>query len=226
MDNPDKETHWFLRLPTDILKSDYIMSNATAADWRVLISIAKHQGYQTRRTFPLSIAKTTEEARCDRRTVFRSIGWWCKVGALLKTKRRRVNVYEIPRHFTAPPGIGDSLRHNTRRQPKRDGQGRFVPSRVTRKVTPHGTIEVTAHGTPNQKSLSEVFIENPPPPPTGGNGHASETSARPLPPSPLSISEATIKELMKVKGREGVLELLKKGNYPIPEFLLSDEKSA
>jgi hypothetical protein len=212
----DEKRAWFLRLPTDIVKDAYIMTNASATDWRVLLAIAKHQGYQNRRTFPLYIARTAEEARCSRRAAFRSIGWWVSVGALLKTKRRRMNVYEIPRNFSVPPGIGASPRHNTPRRLKRDYQGRIVPTHGTRKVPAHGTIEVPAHGTPNQKSFLEVFSENPLPSPTGGNGRSSETSARPT----LLISPEIFKDLEKQKGRAWTIAYAKEHNYPIPEFLL------
>lgn len=206
----DEKRAWFLRLPTDIVKDAYIMTNASATDWRVLLAIAKHQGYQNRRTFPIYIARTAEEARCSRRAAFRSIGWWVSVGALLKTKRRRMNVYEIPRNFSVPPGIGASPRHNTPRCLKRDYQGRIVPT--------HGTIEVPAHGTPNQKSFLEVFSENPLPSPTGGNGRSSETSARPT----LLISPEIFKDLEKQKGRAWTIAYAKEHNYPIPEFLLGE----
>ena len=214
----DEKRAWFLRLPTDIVKDAYIMTNASATDWRVLLAIAKHQGYQNRRTFPLYIARTAEEARCSRRAAFRSIGWWVSVGALLKTKRRRMNVYEIPRHFTVPPGIGASPRHNTPRRLKRDYQGRIVPTHGTRKVPTHGTIEVPAYGTLNQKSFLEVFSENPLPSPTGGNGRSSETSARPT----LLISPEIFKDLEKQKGRAWTIAYAKEHNYPIPEFLLGE----
>ena len=214
----DEKRAWFLRLPTDIVKDAYIMTNASATDWRVLLAIVRHQGYQNRRTFPLYISKTAEEARCTTRTVFRSIKWWVKIGALIKSKRRRMNVYEIPRHFTVPPGIGDSPRHNTPRVLKRDNRGRIMPSGVTPKVTAHGTIEVTAHGLPNQKSSSEVFFENPPLPPTGGRGRTSETSARPA--HINSISPEIFKALEKEKGRAWTVAYAREHNYPIPEFLL------
>lgn len=220
MNAADEKGQWFLRLPTDVVKNPYVMDNASATDWRVLLAIAKHQGYQNRKTFPTYIVKTAEEARCSRRQAQRSITWWVKVGALLKTKRRRINVYEIPRHFSVPPGIGDSPRHNTPRILKRDNQGRIVPTHGTRKVPAHGTIEVTAHGTLNQKSFLEVFSENPLPSPTGGNGRSSETSARPT----LLISPEIFKDLEKQKGRAWTIAYAKEHNYPIPEFLLGEEK--
>jgi len=58
-----------------------------------------------------------------------------------------------------------------------------------------------------------------PPAPIQGSGRASETSARPS----LIISEDTIREFLKNKSREDVIEMLKQGNYPIPPFLLGGD---
>jgi len=150
----EKQGAWFIRIPNDIPRDPFIMDNASATDWRVYLAIAKYQGYQNRRTFPIYIDKTAEEARCSRRAAIRSISWWCKVGALLKTKHRRINVYEIPQHFKVPSGMGASPRHNMPKSPYRDNLGRIVPAVVTGKVPIHGTSEVPAHGTLNQKSSS------------------------------------------------------------------------
>jgi hypothetical protein len=144
-----------------------------------------------------------------------------KVGVLLKTKKRRVNVYEIAQHFTVPPGIGARQRHNTPRNPNRAKNGRYVPLVCTGKVHAKGTIEVHAKGTLNQKSsLRGLFRDPLPSSPLGGNVRLSETSERTSLPLPnIQISEETIKKLLEVKTREQVLELLKTGNYPIPDFL-------
>ena len=59
-----------------------------------------------------------------------------------------------------------------------------------------------------------------PPAPIQGSGRDSETSSRPaliVPP----ISESTVRKLLEIKSKEEVVELLQKGNYPIPEFLLA-----
>jgi hypothetical protein len=165
----EKVGAWFLRLPTDITTNPYIQDNASATDWNVLHAIVQHQGYHNRKTFPIPIDRTAEEARCSRRAAIRSISWWVSLGALIKTKKRRMNVYEIPQHFNVPPRIGASPRHNTPRCLKRGDHGRIVPAHGTGKVPAHGTSKVPAHGTPNQKSYSEVFNEKPPYPPKGGN---------------------------------------------------------
>jgi hypothetical protein len=219
----DQELAWFMRVATAVLRSPQIMDDASATDWRVLLTICQHQGWKKgpryRKTFRLSVDRTAEEACCSRRTALRSISWWCKMGALRKTKDQRMNVYEIVDTLPPSSGIGAKPRHNTPRNPKRGDHGQYVPSVGTRKVPAHGTDTVPAHGTPNQKSLSEIFNENPPPPPTGGNGRLSETSARPS----HIISDDTIKALLKIKNKEQVLDLLKKGNYPIPAVLLEGQ---
>jgi len=212
-----------MRVPTDLLFRPHIMDEASATDWRVYLSICRHQGWKEgpcyRKTFALAVDRTAEEARCSRRAALRSIAWWCQMGALKVTKRRRMNVYEIVAAVPASPGNGASPRHKTPRDPKRGDMGRYVPSAVTCKVPAHGTCMVPAHGKPNQKSSPEVFSDNPLPSPHGGNGHSSEASARPS----LSISEGTLREILKVKSREEVLVMLKQGNYPIPEWLLIRE---
>jgi hypothetical protein len=217
---------WFLRLPTDIVSNPFIMDNSSAADWRVLLAIAKHQGYKNRRTFPIYVAKTAEEARCCRRQALMSIDWWTKVGVLLKTKKRRVNAYEIAQHFQLPPGIGARQRHNTPRNPNRGKNGRYVPLACTGKVQTKGTIMVQTKGTLNQKSSSEVFSENPPSvPPQGGDGHASETSARPTLPSPnIIISKETIKEWKRLWGPDKLRRYLEDHGYPLYSLQEEEEK--
>ena len=214
---------WFMRVPTDLLFRPHIMDEASATDWRVYLSICRHQGWKEgpcyRKTFALAVDRTAEEVRCSRRAALRSIAWWVKVGALKVTKRRRMNVYEIVAAVPVSPGNGASPRHKTPRDAKRGEKGRYVPSAVTGKVPARGTCMVPAHGTPNQKSYSEVSSDNPLPSPHGGNGRPSEDSARPS----LSISEVTLREVLKVKSREEVLDMLRQGNHPIPEWLLTRE---
>lgn len=212
-----------MRVPTDLLFRPHIMDEASATDWRIFLSICRHQGWKEgpcyRKTFALAVDRTAEEARCSRRAALRSIAWWCQMGALKVTKRRRMNVYEIVSAVPVSPGKGASPRHKTPREPKRGDMGRYVPSAVTCKVPAHGTCMVPAHGTPNQKSYSEVSSDNPLPSPHGGNGHSSEASERPS----SIISEGTIREFLKIKGREEVIAMLKHGNHPIPEWLLIRE---
>jgi hypothetical protein len=221
----DEKQAWFLRVPVDIIRDPYIMKNASATDWRVYLAIAKHQGYQNRKTFPLSIAKTAEEAHCSRRAAFRSITWWTQIGALCKSKRRRMNVYEIPRFFTVPPGMCASPRHITPRVLKRDKQGRIVPTHGTGKVPAHGTSEVPAHGTPNQKSSSEFFIETPPPPPHGGrtlNTTPRGVDVELVSASPPMISQEVLEELKKTLGLEKLRAYMQNHGYPLT--LLSEGK--
>lgn len=221
----DELRAWFMRVPTDLLFRPHIMDTASATDWRVLLSICRHQGWKAgpnyRKTFKLAVAKTAEEARCSRRAALRSIRWWREVGVIKITKRHRMNVYEIVSTIQPSPVIGAMPRHKTPKGRKKGDMGRFVPSAVTDKVPAHGTGMVPAHGTPNQKSSSEVFSDNPSSaPPTGGNGRAPETVARPC----LSLSETTLKELEKTLGRERLIEHLRQGDYPIPEWLLIEEQ--
>jgi len=94
-----------------------------------------------------------------------------------------------------------------------------VPPNGTSRVPTYGTNKVPPRGTPNQKSSSEISIENPPPPPTGGNGRPDEVG-RPR----YTLSEKTIRDLIAARGKTEIIEMLKQGNYPIPAFLLTDTK--
>lgn len=244
---------WFMRVPVAVLLCPEILDTASATDWRVLLSICQHQGWKRgaryRKTFPLSIARTAEEARCSRRAALRSLSWWCQVGALRKTKVRRMNAYEVVSTFPPIPVNGAAPRHKTPKSQNRSTLGRYVPSAVTPKVPAHGTGMVPAHGTgqnaiarqPNReegcqptaqdepslkKSLSEVFNENPPISPQGdpnspsapSRGDGRSDASRPV----FIISEDTIRELLKIKSQEEVIDMLRKGNYPIPASLLID----
>jgi hypothetical protein len=212
-----------MRVPTDLLFRPHIMDTASATDWRVFLSICRHQGWKAganyRKTFALSVDKTAEEARCSRRAALRSIGWWRQVGVLKISKRRRMNVYEIASAIPASPVIGAMPRHKTPRDLKRGDMGRYVPSAVAGKVPAHGTGMVPCHGTPNQKSSSEVSSDNPSPPPQGGNGRAPEAVARPS----LPISDEVLREHLKTLGKDRLIEHLRRGNHPIPEWLLIEK---
>jgi len=240
----DKPGIWFIRIPSHILNPN-ILNKASAADLRVYLTIARHQGFRTRQTFPLSIEKIAEESICTRRSVFRAIDFWISVGALLKKKKRRLNFYEIPKHCSVPPGIGDSQRHFTPKNPNRDKNGRYVPLRVTSKVTAKGTCEVTAKGThqkaremqsirakgdsqrhtsdtPSRSLLQKSLSRTSPPPPHGGgtSGHQKPSSGpRLLPPSP-----ETIKEFIGLWGEAKTREYLLDHGYSLPERLIAAPK--
>lgn len=217
---------WFMRVPTDLLFRPHIMEEASATDWRVLLSICRHQGWKVganyRKTFALAVDRTAEEARCSRRAALRSISWWVRMGALKVTKKRRMNVYEIMPTIPVSPVNGAAPRHKTPRNPKRGDMGQYVPSAVTGKVPTGGICMVPAHGTPNQKSSPEVFSDNPLPSPHGGNGHSSETSERPS----RNVSEGIIRAYLKIKSREEAIVMLKQGNYLIPGWLQALEASS
>jgi len=201
-----------------VVENAEIMKNASAVDWRILHALEQHAGYNTWKTFPLSLAHIAKDAFCSRRAAIRSTRWWRQMGIIGIRRDKRFNIYEILRILQPSPEKGASPRHLTPRSLKRDHQGRIVPSVGTPKVPAHGTLGVPAHGTHSEKFLSEVFSENPPSPPTGGSGRASGTSARPS--LTLTISDSTIRKLMEIKTREEVIEILKKGGYPVPPFLL------
>jgi hypothetical protein len=184
MGTPHEEGAWFVRFPVWVMRDPFILENASAADWRVLGSICIHQGWKRgprhRRTFPLSIARTTQEARCSRRQTLRSVEWWTRVGALKIKKERRLNVYEVVATFQVPPGIGARQSHTSPRNPNRDAQGRYVPSAVTAKVPAKGTDTVPAKGTHYEKSFKRDLLQEPPRPSEGSGPRPPASS--PVPP--------------------------------------------
>lgn len=241
----EKAGIWFFRIPSDIL-NPFILENASTADWRVFLTIAGHQGFRDRRTFPLSIDQTIKESGCSRRAVLRSIAWWCEIGALVKTKKRRMNVYIIPKHFTLSPGIGANSRHKTKKILKRDARGRIVPSAGTSKVPTHGTSEVPTHGTlrkarkmqndrdeganPRHLSgaLSEVFLQKSlsrtpsPPPHRGGTvGHQKPSSDH-----VQILSPETINEFISLRGEAWTRQYLLDHGHVVPEGIFAAHKKA
>jgi hypothetical protein len=199
-----------------IVHSAAIMDGASALDWRVLHAIEVHQGYKTWRC-QLSLDRIAKVARCSRKAAGNASRWWAKMGVLKITRTGMSNVFEIIQDFRSSPERVHGQRHISRKSQKRGPRGRFAPS------TAHQSPRSTAHQSPPcdghiTRSLErEVFNESPPLPPTGGRGRTSETSGRPA--LTLSISDDTIRKLMEIKTREEVIEILKKGGYPVPSFL-------
>lgn len=195
-----------------------IMDTARALDWRVLHAIEIHQGYKTWRC-KLSLDRIAEVARCSPKSAGNSSRRWAKWGVLKITRTGKSNIFEVVQDFQPSPDRVHRQRHISRKSQKRGPRGKWAQS------TAHQSPPSTAYQSPpcdghiTRDLLREVFNENPPPPPPGGNGRASETSARPV----LTITEGTIRELLKIKSREEVVELLKQGNYPVPPFLLGGE---
>jgi hypothetical protein len=231
MDTPDKVNLWF-GVPSALVRNTAAMSNMSASDLRVYLALASFQDFNAYKrntpkipTCQVSISRLAKIAGCHRVSATRSLSNLERIGAIVKMKARdrRCNRYEIVMNYSLPPEICSRGRTISAKIQKRDQKGKFMPSTATQLCSRGRTKYVAVDGPPSTSSLQHSSFNIPPPPPQGGNGHASEASARPMPPAPLSISEATIRELVRVKGRAGVLELLRKGNYPIPEFLLAEE---
>lgn len=75
---------------------------------------------------------------------------------------------------------------------------------------------------PSRGSVSSEASDPPAPLSQEREGKkTAEASSRPK----IEISETTIREFLKTKTKEEVIELLKNGNYPIPEFLFEGGKA-
>lgn len=136
-------------------------------------------------------------------------------------KEQRPHPSEKPSEIPAPP---DNIHADVKKPPLVDHTD------VTRHVRVdgdgdgdlNGDGDCDGNGEGDRGRARPSAAENDLPAPSRGSGHASETSARPSVKPPL-ISEVTIRELVKARGRTEILEMLKQGNYPIPEFLLTDQ---
>ncbi len=84
-----------------------------------------------------------------------------------------------------------------------------------------GTYQVAVDGTLPRSSSRNSHYDIPSPPPQGGSGQAPEAVARPS----LIISEEVIRNMEGELGRDRTLAELRKGNHPIPEWLLVKEKT-
>ena len=129
---PDRD-NWFTRIAIDVIESQLINEQATAADWRVLHAICKRQGFNDRKTYALYLAKVAESAFCSRVVACRAIKFWIEVRALIKTKKDRRNVFEIA--TSLPPDSELATTRPTRKQktPDRDSRGRMTGTSWTKK---------------------------------------------------------------------------------------------
>jgi hypothetical protein len=194
-----------------ILEDAEIMDNASKLDWKVLHAVEKYQGYKSWRC-RLSLDRIAAVARCSRKRAGNSSRRWAKWGVLKIKRTGKSNIFEVVQDSRPSPERAHRQRHISQKSQKRDPKGKWAPS------TAHQSLPCDGHIT--RGLLREVFIENPPPPPTGGNGRSSEAAARPV----LTISEGILREYLKIKTKAQVRDMLKQGNYPIPEFLLGEEE--
>jgi len=199
-----------------IVYNTAIMDGASALDWRVLHAIAVYQGYQTWRC-RLSLDRIAKIARCSKRAACRSTQWWRDMGAIAIMRTGKFNVFEILQNLRPSPEIVHGQRQFSHEKQKRGPRGRFVPSTELPSSRSAAIPSSRSAATITRSLEQDVLNESPPPPPTGGNGRSSETSARPS--HTLIISDHTIREMLKIKTEKEVLELLKKGGYPVPPFL-------
>jgi hypothetical protein len=220
----DKPKAQFFRVGTSIVQNGAV-KDMTAVDLKVYMVLALHANWRTGRCWP-SYRTIRGLTGCSFDSIADAIRRLVGLGAISaqrdKIKRGRRNTYTVHRTIQPPPGICSERTEHPSVKQKRDAKGRYRSER-TDKVCSERTEDLCSDGTEqNEIHLNEIHRtrskESPPPPPSGGNGHSSEALARPS----LIISDQTVKELVKVKGREEVLELLKKGNYPIPLFLLAE----
>lgn len=197
-----------------------IMDTASALDWRVLHAVEIHQGYKTWRC-NLSLDRIAKVARCSNKSAGNSSRRWAKWGVLKITRTGGANIFEVVQDFQPSPDRVHRQRHITRKSQNRGSGGKWAPSMSHQSPPSDGLQSPPSDGHITRGLSSEVLNKNPPPPPTGGNDRSSEASARPVP----AITYEAWKELVKTRGRTWTIDYAREHNYPIPEFLLGEEKT-
>lgn len=223
----DKPKAKFFRVGTSIVQSG-VVKDMTAVDLKVYMVLALHANWRTGRCWP-SYRTIRDLTGCSFDSIADGIRRLVGLGAISaqrdRGKRGRRNFYTVYRTLRPSPGICSKCTEHPSVKQNRDAKGRYRSER-TDEVCSERTEDLCSDGT----EQNEIYLneskgtrskESPPPPPSGGNGRSSETSARPS----YIISDQTVKELVKVKGREEVLDLLKKGGYPVPSFLLAGREA-
>jgi hypothetical protein len=156
-----------------VIKDEFIMDHARAVDWRVLHAIEIHQGYKTW-FCRISLDRIAKVARCSKRTACTSSRWWGEMGVLKITRRGKFNEYKIVQDFRHSPGIVHRPRTFSQKQQERGPRGKYAPSTDIHSSPLTDIPNVTTGGNYNNKSSSEVFLQDPPHSPTGGSGPTSE----------------------------------------------------
>jgi hypothetical protein len=218
----------FFRVGTSVITGGAVKA-MTAVDLKVYLTLALHANWRTGRCWP-SYRTIRELTGCSFDCIADAIRRLTDLGTISaqrdKVKRGRRNTYTVHRIPPPSPGICSERTEDPLANQNRDARGRFCSDR-TEEVCSEQTEDLCSDGTEqNEIHLNEIHRtgskESPPPPPGGGNGSGSKG---PEPPTPrMEISEEVIRKLKKAIGKEAVLKELRKGNYPIPEFLLTEEE--
>lgn len=200
----------------------------TAVDLKVYMVLALHANWTTGECWP-SYRTIHDLSGCSRESISGSIRRLVQLGAISfrheKAHNGRRNVYTVFRTLRPSSGGQSIPTDYPPAERKRDKLGRFQSSRTDDPWSRTTDVPQSSRTDQNYIHLNESnrtrSKEPPPPPPTGGNGQASETSARPV----LTISEGILREFLKIKTKAQVRDMLNQGNYPIPEFLLGEEEN-
>lgn len=225
MQTDDKPKPQFFRVGSSVVKEGAV-KDMTAVDLKVYMVLALHANWTTGKCWP-SYRTIHDLSGCSRNSISDSIRRLIQLGAVSfrheKAYNGRRNVYTVFRTLQPSSGTRSSATDYPLAVRKRDKSGRFQSSRTD---DPRSTLTddpQSSRTDQNESYLNESkrtrSKESPLRPPRGC-GQASETSARPV----LTISEGTLREYLKIKTKAQVRDMLKQGNYPIPEFLLGEEE--
>lgn len=212
----DKPEPTFFRVGSSVIK-DGVVKAMTAADLKVYLVLSLHANWTTGRCWP-SYGTIHDLTGCSRGSIAAAIRRLELLGAISHRKEKayngRRNVYTVFRALLTFSGGQSNREDGPPSDRKRDKSGRFQSSRMD-------DPQSIATDAPQSGGVDQNEIY-----PNESNRKrskepASETSAR----QSLIISEDTIKELLKVKTKNQIREMLRQGNYPSPEFLFGEEEA-
>lgn len=206
----------FFRVGSSLVKDGAVKAMA-AVDLKVYMVLALHANWTTGQCWP-SYKTIRDLTGCSRGSIADAIRRLELLGTISHRKEKahngRRNVYSVFRTLR-PSSEGQSSRMDYPPSGrKRDKSGRFQSSRMD-DAQSSTTDDLQSSGVDqNEIYLNESNRKRSKEP-------ASETSAR----HSFIISENTVKELLKVKSKEQICEMLRQRNYPIPRFLFGEEET-
>src|SRR4030042_5108920 len=210
----ERDRPGFFRVGSDVVKKG-VLEAMTSADVKVYLVLALHANWRTGKCWP-TVRTIRALSVCSLSSVISAIGRLSSLGAIsyrkIKSRSGVRNEYTVFRSLQLPSGGCSSRTEDPPKKQARDDSGRFFRGGCSSR-TEDPCSSATEDPCSTATEQNEIYLneierrtrskEDAPPAPSRGSGHASEASARPMPPSPLSISEATIKTTLRAQGKAG-----------------------
>jgi len=219
--NGEEPKAQFFRVGSSLVKEG-ALKFMTASSLKVYIILALHANWTTGKCWP-SYGTIGALSGCSRNSIAGAIRQLIQLGAISCHKEKAENglrnLYTVFRNLQVSSGTQSRTTDYPLRNKNRDDLGRFrsigKDERRSRETDSPPSSTVDQNEIYLNESKRTRSKESPPAP--KGSGRAPETIAQPL----LTISRETILSVLKYRSRQEVIDMLRNGNYLIPEFLLS-----